>query len=76
MPSLKLKATFEEGQNAALCDKTLDDCPYRRVEKRNAWVRGFHEGKLIAQQRAISPVTARTNQGHIAHLRSLLTTQH
>jgi len=76
MPSLKLKATFEEGQNSALCGKTLDDCPYRRIEKRNAWVRGYHVGKLHAEQLAISPVQARTNQGHIAHLRSLLTTQH
>ncbi|MBL4832637.1 MAG: hypothetical protein JKY26_01575 [Pseudomonas sp.] len=76
MPSIKLQATFEEGKNAALCHKTLDDCPYRRAEKINAWVRGFHEGKLRAEQLALSPVQARTNQGHIAHLRSLFTTQH
>lgn len=76
MPSLKSKAVFEEGQNAALCHKSLDDCPYRRVEKRNAWIRGYHEGKLQAEQLAISPVVARTNQGHIAHLRKLLTTEH
>jgi len=72
MPSLKSQAVFEEGQNAALCGKTLDDCPYRRVEKINAWVRGFHEGTLKAQQLTLNPMQARTNQGHIAHLRSLL----
>ncbi|KGJ92135.1 ribosome modulation factor [Colwellia psychrerythraea] len=73
MPSIKLKATFEEGQNAALCGKTLDNCPYRKTEKKNAWVRGFHQGKLAKENggKSITPVQARTNQGHIAHLRSL-----
>jgi len=71
MPSLKQQAVFEQGQNAGLCGKTLDNCPYRKVDKKNAWVRGYHQGKLQAEQKRLSPVQHRTNQGHIAHLRKL-----
>ena len=73
MPSLKTQQYFEEGKNSGLCGKTLDDCPYRKTERKNAWVRGLREGELLAEQRRLSPVQHRTNQGHIAHVRSLFT---
>lgn len=72
MPSLKMKQYFEQGQTAAACGKALDDCPYKKPERKNAWVRGFHEAKLMSNLQGQTPVQKRTNQEHIAHLKTML----
>lgn len=42
---LRLRPFFELGQAAGQRGEPLDACRYRRADRRNAWVRGWHAGE-------------------------------
>lgn len=66
-----LTTYFQQGQNAGLCGKSLDDCPYKKPERKVVWVRGFHHGKLISQQKLFTSKQQEQHLAHIANLRRL-----
>jgi len=72
MPSLKQKQYFEEGQTAALCGKTLEQCPYKKIERKSAWRRGWHEGALIKGIQGNKPIESQATSTRIAALRNIL----
>lgn len=41
---LRLRPFFEYGQAAGQRGEPLDACRYRRADRCNAWVRGWHAG--------------------------------
>lgn len=63
---------YQQGLNAGLCGKTLDDCKYRLHERRIAWVRGFHEGKLLRDKKTLSSDQVTIGKLNIASLREKL----
>lgn len=57
---------------AALRGQPIDDCQYRRVDKKNAWVRGWHFGHNQLDRRPLSTSEKAIGKQKINHLRSLL----
>jgi ribosome modulation factor len=49
-----LERCYEYGEAAGMRGEALDACRFRRADRRNAWVRGWHSGqteRLRAQVR-------------------------
>ena len=69
---LKTQVYFEQGQNAYLQDKVIDDCPCRKPERRAAWLRGWYEAKLNSQNKAVAPMQQQKNLNNIAKLKQQL----
>lgn len=65
-----LQLVFEEGQMAALRGQPLDDCRYRNAEKRNSWIRGWHD--ITSTNIELTAAEKETGKAHIAELRKLL----
>ncbi|SMF94327.1 Ribosome modulation factor [Methylomagnum ishizawai] len=54
-----------QGSAAGLAGGPLDSCPYRRADLRNYWIRGWHEGRELAERYA-APAPTLTDEGRAA----------
>ena len=63
-----LRSFYELGQAAGQRGEPLDTCRYRRADRRNAWIRGWHAGsderlRLEAFREAVRKGTALVCRG-------------
>lgn len=65
-----------QGTLAGAAGKSMDDCPYRRAERRSAWVRGWHAGRDQPRGELVrtrfSPAERRRGRAALAQVREAL----
>ena len=71
-----LKAITEIGHADALRGKTRDDCTYRSVKRRAAWLNGWHKGNLYMQdlkdKASITDVDRKNHKSNLERLRAIV----
>jgi ribosome modulation factor len=46
----EVKLSYDQGQTAGAAGRPIDDCPYRRQDRRAAWLQGWHAGQAQAER--------------------------
>lgn len=67
-----LVSYYQQGVNAGLQTKTADDCPFKRSDRKGAWIRGLNYGIQHNKGNFLTEKQAEKNKDQIAKLKNSL----
>ncbi len=67
----ELLTYYQQGVNAGLIGKTSDDCPFKRSDRKGAWIRGLHYGLQNNKANYLTENQAEKNKVHIANIKEI-----